>query len=593
MRTCRALSASFALVAAACGGVTPAPRATPPKAVARSETPKDDALDAQAVLRAVVQVRGLQPKSPIAIDVVDDEAFAVSFRAEVERRRAARGTARSVHSSGDPGFYLAYYDTGKRTVLLRRKTPDWAKRMDPRELLAHEIEHALQDQYWPIDDLLNATETDVQRGHLALLEGDAQVAAAGASAVLNGLPPKRAIVRGTLTNDTVTSDMFVAGGLVDPRTVNLKPAEREELIFPYRYGASFVGALFRAGGFDLVNRAFSRPPGSSAEILHPEAYLAGRVPQPVILTADPPGYATEGTRGPVGEFTLRNVLASWGIGASQTRNLAAAWRGDAFAMARGPDGKAASRWTLIFADDADAMALLSIFAAHGRVRQSGHILAYVEGFPEPLASELVLHGPDGAPKVAHAPSAPFGNITIPPPPPRIEDTLNLHGELDALGTFRCDALGLAAAPPRGMTVKPPSDPKGPLLGLFTSGRAALILSLDSMRPTPTLVYAMKGGLSMGIKGQGEPSTSEDASTPTPLGVASERRLHYPTGLNVRFLPIPICEKEASLTVTFSWRDGDEAEVAAAEAWLAALDPTPISASPFCKAVRLERTTDLP
>jgi hypothetical protein len=45
--------------------------------------------------------------------------------------------------------------------------------------------------------------------------------------------------------------------------------------FPYLEGERFVCALFRNGGWAAVDRAYRRPPTTTAQILFPERYLAG------------------------------------------------------------------------------------------------------------------------------------------------------------------------------------------------------------------------------------------------------------------------------------------------------------------------------
>ena len=50
---------------------------------------------------------------------------------------------------------------------------------------------------------------------------------------------------------------------------------RERMTFPYLGGMSFMGQLFRAGGFALVNRVYEHPPTTTEQILHVDKYLAG------------------------------------------------------------------------------------------------------------------------------------------------------------------------------------------------------------------------------------------------------------------------------------------------------------------------------
>ncbi|CAN5374301.1 hypothetical protein BH09MYX1_BH09MYX1_03640 [soil metagenome] len=586
-----------AIVSAGCGGgAAPRPKVSvsPPSASASAATTDTQpALDTDAIVTAVARVRGLPPKTPIAFSVVDETTFATSFRAEIDRRRKVRGTtASSISGTADPSYYLAYYDTGSHKVLLRDQTPEWAKLQDVRELVAHEVEHAIQDQYFDLDKLLAEPETDVERAHLALAEGDAQAVAAGAVAFLDHLPPKRAIVRGTALADGVGVDTYVAGGLVDPRIGALKPAEREEMLFPYRYGASFVGALVRVGGFALVDKAFARPPRSSAEIIHPQAYLDGRVRREVKPLPDPAGWSAVGVKGAVGELALRKVLTSFALPPDRIRALSEAWRGDSFVTLHKDGSAPAYAWAIVVADEGNAILLATILGAHGRVRQSGVVLAYTEALPDAVAEGVIptlMTLPDPSVK---APVPPFGALVISPAPPRIEDRDDLRGATKD-GIFRDPKLGLKLTIPRDFVPRP-LDQKPGILALFSVPSGAVVLSVDSMRPTPIIVRAMVGGVISGMKDQGVPSRREEKHTMTAFGTMPEAWVQYDTtGALLRFMAIPICKREASMMVTFLQRPETPATTAMVEQWLLTLDVAAIEASPYCADVAQERVTDLP
>ena len=586
----RLVHVTLALALVGCGGaVAQRPQVKLPEPPPETQ----ERLDTDAIVAAVVKVRGLAPKTPIVFTTVDDEAFAVSFRAEIDRRRRVRGvTAASVSGAVDPSYYLAYYDTGKHEVLLRKKTPEWAKLQDGRELVAHEVEHAIQDQHFDLDKLLAEPEADVERAHLALIEGDAQAVAAGAAAVLDGLPPKRAVVRATIISEGIGVDTYVAGGLIDPRVASLKPVEREEMIFPYRHGAGFVGALVRAGGFALVDKAFARPPASSAEIIHPEAYLAGRVRQEVQPIADPVGYTAVGPKGAVGELALRNVLTSFGIPPERVHPIAAGWRGDSFVTFKGPTPRAAYAWTLAMADEPQASVLALTLAAHGRAQQRGNIVAYAEGFPDAVAKDVVAALLAAPVKPPPPPVPPFGAITIPPPPPRIEERLEIRATYAGPLVVNPN-LGLRLALPSGFEGKA-IDQKPGLVGLFITQGGAIALSVDTSRPTPLVVRAMAGGVLSGLKAQGTPSRKEDVRTHTSLGDVGEMRVGFDaTGARLRFLVLPICKHEASLMVTFFLRGAAAGVDAEFDRWLQTIDAASIDSSPICSEVTAERTTDLP
>jgi hypothetical protein len=126
-----------------------------------------------------------------------------------------------------------------------------------------------------------------------------------------------------------------------------------ELIFPYQQGEVFVRALYDVGGWERVNAAYANPPHSTEQILHPQRYLDGDMPQSVTLdSADAPADWTLVDQGVFGEFYLRQWLQSGGTLEEATITLtdaATGWGGDAYQVYRSEDGSLA--WALLIAWD--------------------------------------------------------------------------------------------------------------------------------------------------------------------------------------------------------------------------------------------------
>ncbi len=577
----------------ACGGASAVAQPPQTARVARPIPEQEPVtVDTDAIVAAVAQARGLAPKAKVQFATLSDEDFAASFGAEIAHRRAVRGiTSLSVSGGSDASFFLAYYDTRRKKVLLRQKTPEWAKLMDARGLVAHEVEHAIQDQYFDLDAMLSSPEVDVARARHSLIEGDAQAVAAGAVAVLDHLPPKRAIVAATTIVEGLGIDTYVAGGMVDPRMAKLKPAEREEMLFPYRHGAAFVGALVRAGGFALVDRAFAHPPASSAEIIHPEAYLAGRVRVEIPPIPELAGWKASGPKGSFGELALRNVLSTFGIPDDSVRSLAATWRGDSFAALKNDAGHPAYAWSLVVQDEPSAVELGRVLARKGSVLQRGNVLAYVEGFTSEgearsVASTLLKLPPASVP----APAPPFGALTIPPLPPRLEDRIEHQATL-AAGALRVDALGIDLRVPTTWVLKPPND-KRTIIAVLAAPAGALVLALDSTRQSPLVLRAMAGGVVTGFKQAGAPTRQTQEMVPTVLGDALDMHIEFEGGAHVRFVALPMCGAEATLMVTAFERAPNASFEGDVERLVASFDPKRMSASTWCKGIHEERTTDL-
>ena len=115
------------------------------------------------------------------------------------------------------------------------------------------------------------------------------------------------------------------------------------MLFPVREGADFIAALFGMSdaGWDGVNTAYSRPPESTEQVLHPELYLLGEAPQPTLV----PRLAAELGRGWVevsndtmGEFLLRVYLEEY-LDEIQAADAAAGWGGDSYSLLSGPEGE--------------------------------------------------------------------------------------------------------------------------------------------------------------------------------------------------------------------------------------------------------------
>ena len=130
---------------------------------------------------------------------------------------------------------------------------------------AHEYTHALQDQNYDIENGLNysseACEDDSERcaAVQALLEGDASF-----------------LELDWFQNYATTEDLIdiqnfyqnYESPIYDSAPAFLK----EDFIFPYVYGQSFVEYLYNIGGWAEIDNAYRDLPVSTEQILHPERY---------------------------------------------------------------------------------------------------------------------------------------------------------------------------------------------------------------------------------------------------------------------------------------------------------------------------------
>lgn len=327
----------------------------------------------QEIINSVSEVRGLTVESPITVTYksreelqseVDSDFFEDYTEADSQRDQRTMivfgiidpdQDIRDLYSQLYGGQIAGYYDpTTAELVVVKTDDDDESLSAMEEFTLAHEINHALQDQHFDIDagafDISEATD-DVSLASSGLVEGDATL--------LQGLylraNPKfaRALSR-ELDNSDSDDDSLDA---YPPVIVDL-------LLFPYEEGYEFVDALYDEGGYDLVNKAFEQPPVSTEQILHPDKYLDGEVGE-VITVADPLPALGDGwvvsDQNAFGEFLIRSLLASDDETKDAAEDAAAGWNGDAYTVAANGD-QSAVVWQSAWDSDDDAAELAEAFA---------------------------------------------------------------------------------------------------------------------------------------------------------------------------------------------------------------------------------------
>ena len=221
-----------------------------------------------------------------------------------------------------------FYDSEAEELFLISGSQDDGLSALDEITLAHEFTHALQQQHFDIDSMLEAVEDDSDAGAAlrALVEGDASVA-------------QYRYMFSHLDRDR-QAEALAGSADVDSSSFDSTPyILRQSLVFPYDQGLTFVTALIAQGsGWDNVNDAFDNPPVSTEQVLHPGKYASGETPVAVSLpdVADALGEGWEDIYSDVmGEFFLRTYLET--RTAEQTAAEAASgWGGDRFALLRGP-----------------------------------------------------------------------------------------------------------------------------------------------------------------------------------------------------------------------------------------------------------------
>jgi hypothetical protein len=132
-------------------------------------------------------------------------------------------------------------------------------------VLAHELTHALQDQHFAIDRMLQQVkDNDDQTLALkSVAEGDATIAGFG-------------YIAGHLNDEEVGELVRKLNGLPTNSAADLRGiplAVSVPMLFQYSAGAHFVAEAWRRGGWSSVDSLYRNPPRSSQQIMQPELYF--------------------------------------------------------------------------------------------------------------------------------------------------------------------------------------------------------------------------------------------------------------------------------------------------------------------------------
>ena len=186
-------------------------------------------------------------------------------------------------------------------------------------VLAHELDHALEDQSFGIGGG-GKLDDDGALAEQALVEGSAtDVMIEFAARFLNPL------------------ELLAAANTIDEGTGEVPRAFVDQLTWTYLGGRRFIQALRDyGGGWKLVDYAFEdRPPATTEQVLHPVKYIRGERPDAVFI--DPGELQAEGWRradgNVIGELPTA-LLLEVGADREVAREAAAGWDGDRYELWR-------------------------------------------------------------------------------------------------------------------------------------------------------------------------------------------------------------------------------------------------------------------
>ena len=396
---------AFSILATSCGNTpttpTPAPSlsllpssASPITTPAPAATPEDPAAVYARIEQQVQAIRGLDAKTAVTPQVLDTagvarelgKQFDTSYKpgelAAEQQLDTGLGLLPAGISLRDELFKLlttqvaGFYEPDSKKMFVVSKTGG----IGPTEKLtfAHEYDHALQDQHFDLTKLGTdeVGQSDRAFARLCVAEGDATL-----------------LMYDYLQQAfTPAETIGLLQGSLDPAQTailaTMPPYLRDQLLFPYTSGLSFIQSVFANGGWPAVDALYGARPDSTEQILHPALYASHDLPMTVTIPADVASRLGAGWTAPLqdtlGEFTLDEWLKiAGGLAVTVAAGAAAGWGGDRVVVVTGPSGA----WGVALVSKWDTPADADEFAAAaGTTAQK---LGHADMF-RPVAGEVAV-----------------------------------------------------------------------------------------------------------------------------------------------------------------------------------------------------------
>ena len=336
---------------------TPAPTATP----ATTPVPKEGIWSQVRAARLFDQIahqvetqRALSPKTEVPLSFLDEEALPSVLRQLYEQRDVASEilpyTALGLVPSGpvtiDARATAGVYVPEHEQLYVATDQPEGDG--DAQTVLAHAYVHALQDQHFDLEGLSDRARTVDERLAIeALVGGDAILSTA-------------LYRHGTLSSADWTwlTDLVMA--TEEPQyggTVANSEAWRRLAHFPHQEGRDFVEVVFEAGGWEAINQAYSDPPRTTEQVLHPARYLERRDEPTEVIVPNLGHVLGEEWRIVVDE-TMGELVAglylSEELPEETSWRAAEGWDGDTFVVWERETGRRLLVWRTVWDSSVDA-----------------------------------------------------------------------------------------------------------------------------------------------------------------------------------------------------------------------------------------------
>jgi len=233
--------------------------------------------------------------------------------------------------------------------------------LDANGVLAHEFVHALQDTEHDLSRFDQEPNQDSDRSLAvsAMIEGEATLYQLLLSLAYSGERLDNVDYARLFTSLRGQGDRLALG--------DASPMVTAPGIFPYTYGARYMGQHWLLGDQPALDQIFERPPQSSLEVMWREGLELPAVQRFLVLPAPLSGYhfLADDVAGAWVLFSKLLELAGDLTAAPALRELVLGWRGDRFWVYQSDDAEAAAAlvWRIDWQDAEAAAQFAERYAA--------------------------------------------------------------------------------------------------------------------------------------------------------------------------------------------------------------------------------------
>lgn len=412
--------------------------AAPAAAAVQDPAPTEAQLEAlqkkvDEILPRVAQLRGLPFKHQVQAGIHTPDQF-IEFAKQdmedempVEQLRAmgqALGLFGLVDANADlfdtfmellRGQVGGYYDPKSKKFYM---ISTFNQGMMADIIMAHELTHALDDQYYDLDALIKSVgdNSDRQFAVRAVVEGSG-------TSLMNLYTVKGALEKwfAMTAEDTEAMNAMMEDQMA--QLENAPPFLIVTLALPYLEGNKFLvrndnmlAAISVTPTAEDLNRAFANPPASSEQVLHFEKYwdpehfdepTTVELPDRAAALGGGWSLAYSDSLGELGAYFLvieemPDLMSIFTGGAGLIDPASSGWDGDTYHLYRGPNGALAMVWASVWDSAEDASEFAGALVAHGqartptlkRVEDAGNrVLAYFSNTAGAEALEVLRQQP--------------------------------------------------------------------------------------------------------------------------------------------------------------------------------------------------------